>query len=291
MAIRHIVRALVLTLPFALAWHGAQAQSDYAARLPAAVRAAGKLVVGTAPTYPPLEYHDPATNRLQGLDIDLTEEIGRRLGLKIEWMDQSFEALIPALDTGRIDMGASGMTDIPERRGKTDFVDYFATGTQIFSMPQAAAGLNAPEDVCGKAVAVNRNGIFYIRMSEFDARECTGKGRPAIRFSLTDKTADARLQILQGRVVAAAMGFDAIRYLNESQASPDRGKFVLIGTPVTVDLAGFGFSKGNAALRDVVADVVADMIRDGIYSRIFARWELSYSEVKTVTINAAPRPQ
>jgi len=291
MAIRRIVRALALTAPLVLAWHTALAEPDYAARLPAQIKAAGKLVIGTAPTYPPLEYKDPATNKLQGLDIDLGDEIARRLGVKVEWMEQGFEGLIPSLDTGRIDMGASGMTDIPARREKTDFVDYFATGTQIFSMPQAAAGLNAPEDVCGKTVAVNRNGIFYIRMAEFDARECTGKGRPAIRFSLTDKTADARLQILQGRVVAAAMGFDAIRYLNESQASPDRGKFVLVGTPVVVDLAGFGFSKNNVALRDVVADVVTDMIRDGIYSRIFAKWELSYSEVKTVTINGAPRPK
>jgi polar amino acid transport system substrate-binding protein len=65
--------------------------------------------------------------------------------------------------------------------------------------------------------------------------------------------------------------------------------FVLIGSPVSTDFAGFGFSKNNAALRDVVADVVTEMIRDGSYGRIFAKWELSYSEVNAVTINGAPR--
>ncbi|MFI5011817.1 MAG: ABC transporter substrate-binding protein [Hyphomicrobiales bacterium] len=262
---------------------------DYHARLPQRIQSAGKLLVGTAPTYAPLEYKDPATNELLGLDIDLGNEIGRRLGVRIEWVEQGFEQLIPSLDTGRIDMGASGMTDIPGRREKTDFVDYFATGTQLFTMPSVGAGLHAVEDVCGQSVAVNRNGIFYIRMSEFNERVCVKAGRPAIKFSLADKTADARLQIMQGRVVAAAQGVDAIRYLNESSSSADRGKFVLIGEPVSVDVAGFGFVKTQTVLRDLVADVVTDMIRDGSYDKIFRKWELPYSEVKAVTINGEPR--
>jgi polar amino acid transport system substrate-binding protein len=267
----------------------AQQPNPYAARLPAELRAAGKLLIGTSPTYPPLEYKDPATNTLLGLDVDLGNEIARRLGLQPAWVEQGFEQLITSLDTGRIDMGASGMTDIPTRREKTDFVDYFATGVQLFSMPQAAAGLNKPEDVCGKPVAVNRNGIFYIRMREFSEQRCVAKGLPAVNFSLTDRTADARLQILQGRVVAAAQGVDAIRYLNESASSADRGKFVLIGGPISTDLAGFGIAKSRPALRDVVADVVTAMIADGTYARIFQKWELPYTMVREVTINGAPR--
>jgi len=262
---------------------------DYKSRLPAEIRSAGVLRVGTAPTYAPLEYKDPETNELKGLDIDLANEIGRRLGLRVEWVELSFVQLIPSLDTGRIDMGASGMTDIPSRREKTDFVDYFATGTQLFTMPSASAGLHAAADICGRPVAVNRNGIFYVRMSEFNERVCVKEGRPAINFSLTDNTGDARLQIVQGRVVAAAQGVDAIRYLNESAKSADRGKFVLIGDPVAIDLAGFGFLKSRVALRDLVADVVTDMIRDGTYDGIFRTWELPYSEVKSVTINGEPR--
>jgi polar amino acid transport system substrate-binding protein len=275
---------------FACAAIAAQAQTpDYRARLPERVKSAGVLRIGTAPTYAPLEFKDPATNELLGLDIDLGNEIGRRLGVRVEWVEQGFEQLITSLDTGRIDMGASGMTDIPSRREKTDFVDYFATGTQLFTMPSAGASLHDVADVCGQPVAVNRNGIFYIRMAEFNERVCVKEGRPAIKFSLTDKTADARLQIMQGRVVAAAQGFDAIRYLNESATSADRGKFILIGDPVVTDFAGFGFVKTQTALRDLVADVVTDMIRDGSYDKIFRKWELPYSEVKAVTVNGEAR--
>jgi polar amino acid transport system substrate-binding protein len=267
-----------------------QAQ-DLALRVPAGIKHAGKLVVGTSPTYPPLEFKDPATLKLMGLDIDLTEEIGRRLGLKIEWSEQSFDQLINSLDTGRIDMGASGMTDIPSRRGKTDFVDYFSTGTQLFTMPAVGGELKKIEDVCGKPVSVNRNGIFYIRLQEFNQQICLAKGLPELKYVLVDKTTDARLQLLQGRAVVAAIGVDAIRYLNESKDSPDRGKYALIGEPIAVDFAGFGFAKPNAALRDVVADAVDAMIKDGSYGRIFAKWEMPYAMAKQTMINAEPRNQ
>jgi polar amino acid transport system substrate-binding protein len=267
----------------------ARAADDLAARVPERIRQAGKLIVGTSPTYPPLEFKDPTTLELKGLDIDLAVEIGRRLGLKTEWREQSFDQLINSLDTGRIDMGASGITDIPERREKVDYVDYFATGTQLFTLREQAAGLNKPEDVCGKPVAVNRNGIFFIRMRAFSEQRCVAKGLPEVRFSLTDKTADARLQLIQGRVVAAAQGVDAIRYLNEQANSPDRGKFVLIGEPVAIDVAGFGFAKQNGALRDAVADALEAMMQDGTYAAIFTKWELPYAKMSAVTINAAPR--
>jgi polar amino acid transport system substrate-binding protein len=282
--------ALGATVATVLAWAPTQAQ-DLAARVPAKIKEAGKLVVGTSATYPPLEFKDSATLKLMGLDIDLTEEIGKRLGLKVEWSEQSFDQLINSLDTGRIDMGASGMTDIPSRRGKTDFVDYFSTGTQLFTMPAVGGELKKIEDVCGKPVSVNRNGIFYIRLQDFNQNTCVAKGLPEVKYVLVDKTADARLQLLQGRAVAAAIGVDAIHYINDSKDSPDRGKYALIGEPIAVDFAGFGFAKPNTALRGVVADAVDEMIKDGSYGRIFAKWEMPFAMVKQTMINAEPRRQ
>jgi polar amino acid transport system substrate-binding protein len=262
---------------------------NFNARVPEPIRKAGVLRIGTSPTYPPLEYKDPMTQKLMGLDIDLGDEIARRMGLKAEWSAQSFDQLINSLDTDRIDMGASGMTDIPQRREKVDFVDYFSTGTQIFTSAANEAKLKVASDVCGKDVAVNRNGIFYIRLQDFNRSVCVAKGLPDVRYSLTDKTADARLQIIQGRAVAAVMGVDAVRYLNESTNSPDRGTFTLVGDPIAIDVAGFGFAKSKTALRDLVADVVTSMMADGSYAKIFDKWQLPYAKMTAVGINGQPR--
>jgi polar amino acid transport system substrate-binding protein len=284
-------RTLVaLATALALAGTACAQTADFSQRVPAPLRKAGVLRVGTSPTYPPLEYVDPMTQKLQGLDIDLVEEIGRRLGLKVQWSPLSFDQLPSSLDTDRIDMGASGITDIPQRRDKMDFIDYFATGAQIFTSKNNPAKLAKAQDICGKPVAVNRNGIFYIRLQDFEKSVCEAQGLPPIQYSLTDKTADARLQIIQGRVVAAVMGVDAVHYLNESANSPDRGGYVLIGAPISTDVAGFGFTKTNTALRDLVADVVTSMIADGSYAKIFEKWQLPSSEMRAVTINAQQGP-
>lgn len=264
--------------------------ADFSQRVPASLRKAGVLRVGTSPTYPPLESVDPMTQKLQGLDIDLVDEIGRRLGLKVQWVPLSFDELPSALDTDRIDMGASGITDIPQRRQKMDFVDYFATGAQVFTSKDNPGKLTKVEDICGQPVAVNRNGIFYIRLKDFNKNVCEAKGLKPVVYSLTDKTADARLQIMQGRVVAAVMGVDAVHYLNESRNSPDRGGYMLIGAPISTDVAGFGFSKTSTALRNLVADVVASMVADGSYAKIFEKWQLPSSEVHAVMINDQPIP-
>jgi polar amino acid transport system substrate-binding protein len=284
-----LLAGCAIVAALSIAAGSAAAQEDFNAKLPAKFKDAGKLVVGTSPTYPPLEFKDPATQELQGLDIDLAEEIGRRLGLKVEWQEQSFDQLINSLDTSRIDMGASGMTDIPARREKTDFVDYFSTGTQLFTMPGVGDDLQKVEDVCGKPVAINRNGIFYIRLQDFNEKVCKAQNLPDVQYVLVDKTADARLQLIQRRAVAAAQGVDAIRYLNEYEGSGDKGKFRLIGEPIAVDYAGFGFSKANPELRDLVAEVVDSMIADGAYSKIFAKWEMPYAEVKETKVNGEPR--
>ena len=203
--------ALLAWLCCALAW-GTPAQaaplSGAVGQVPPDIRAAGVLRLGTSPTYAPLEYKDPATNALIGLDIDLGNALAARLDLKPEWIEQGFEQLIVSLDTGRIDVGASGMTDIPERREKTDFVDYFATGVQLFTQAPAPAGLATAVDLCGKRVAVNRNGIFLIRTREFSETHCVAAGRPPMHLSLTDRTVDSRLQLIQGRVDAAAQGVE-----------------------------------------------------------------------------------
>jgi len=74
-----------------------------AADLPEAIRQAGTFHLSINSTYAPMEFHDPATDELKGLDIDLAEAIAKRLGVGIAWTDVPFDQLIPSLQTGRTD--------------------------------------------------------------------------------------------------------------------------------------------------------------------------------------------
>src|SRR6266568_7621774 len=74
-----------------------------AAELPESIKQAGTLRLTVNSTYAPMEYRDPTTNQLVGLDIDLANAIARRLGLKIISRETPFAELTPAWQTKRAD--------------------------------------------------------------------------------------------------------------------------------------------------------------------------------------------
>ena len=113
---------LSLSLGFAAL---AAVTSAQAAELPAEIKQAGALKLTVNSTYAPMEYRDPASNELVGLDIDLANELAKRLGgLKIVWSETPFAELIPSLQTKRADFIISGISDRASRRETADFVDY-----------------------------------------------------------------------------------------------------------------------------------------------------------------------
>lgn len=103
------------------------------AELPAQYAEKGKLVVANQPNYPPMEYKDPATNTLMGVDIDLGLALAKQLGTEIEWSEIGFEQMVSSLNTGRADLILSGMSDLPARRETMDFVDYMRSGAQFYT--------------------------------------------------------------------------------------------------------------------------------------------------------------
>lgn len=87
-----------------------------------------KLVIGTAPGYFSFEMLDKKGNFL-GYDMDLGRAIGKSLGVKVEFKQYKFEALIPALQTGEIDMVIAATTIRGDRAKAVSFSNpYYATG-------------------------------------------------------------------------------------------------------------------------------------------------------------------
>lgn len=116
----------------------------FAAELPASIKAKGEIVVAIMPNYPPMDFKDPATNQLTGLDYDLGNALAERLGVKIAWQETGFEQMINALTTDRVDAVLSGMTDTAERQKSVTFVDYFTSGPQFYTLQKTPRSTNPP---------------------------------------------------------------------------------------------------------------------------------------------------
>ena len=144
--------------------------SAQAAELPGEIKQTGTLRLTVNSTYAPMEYRDPATNELVGLDIDVANELAKRLGVKIAWSETPFAELIPSLQTKRADFIISGISDRSSRRETADFVDYLTTGPQFFVMADSEA--KVATDLCGKKVGTTRSTSFPVEIEKWSKQNC-----------------------------------------------------------------------------------------------------------------------
>ncbi|MBP1851563.1 ABC transporter substrate-binding protein [Rhizobium halophytocola] len=271
----------LLTLAMALAASG----TALAAELPDNIKAAGKVVVANTPNYPPMEYRDPATNELMGLDIDLGTALAKQLGIEVEWSDIGFEQMISSLTTGRVDLIESGMSDLPKRRDALDFLDYMKSGAQFYSTTAHKDEFKQPTDLCGKTIGMSRRTSFPDETAKWSAANCEAKGLPAIKVVGTEGSADARTQLKQGRVDAAVQGSETLPYL----MSVDKGAFFTIGEPYTAVYQGIGFDKTKPELRDAYIDGLKALMENGEYKKIFTKWGLEGAMLDGIYINGEAR--
>jgi len=254
----------------------------WAADLPAAIRARGALAAAIVPNYPPLELRDPATSQLTGFDVEMGNEIARRLGVTMRWQETSFDQMLSSVRTGRVDIIISGMSDKPDRRDAASFVNYLRSGSQIFTQARRAAEFPTRESLCGKSVGASRRTDYVNVLKAFSDAECVAKGRPEIRIVGTDGSADARTQLRQGRIDAAMQGGETLPYLMEQE----RNAYALVGEPVSYTLMGIATGKDATELQAALAEALRGMLADGSYAALLQKWNLTPNAISEVTINA-----
>jgi polar amino acid transport system substrate-binding protein len=257
----------------------AQAQT-----LPEKQKTAGKIVVANQPNYPPMEYKDPATNELKGLDIDLSLALAKQLGTKVEWAEIGFEQMVSSLTTGRADIIHSGMSDLPKRRDALDFLDYMKSGAQFYTTAARKDEFKTLTDFCGKTVGMSRRTSFPDEAANWSAANCVAAGKPALVVVGTEGSADARTQLKQGRVDAAVQGSETLPYL----LTLEPGAYVIVGEPFTSVYQGIGFAKSESALRDAYAGALKALMASGEYKAIFEKYALTGAMLDKIMINGEP---
>src|SRR3954469_1414519 len=113
----------------------------------------GKLVICSDMPYPPQEYFDESGNPI-GSDIEIGQEIARRLGLTAQIENSVFETIIPALTGGKCDTIISAQNINPERLGQVDMIPFFKAGQAFMVQAGNPGNINTAEDLCGKKIAV-----------------------------------------------------------------------------------------------------------------------------------------
>jgi len=89
----------------------------------------GKLVMATNAAFEPYEFYEGT--EIVGIDADIAKAICDKLGYELQIEDMEFDAIINAVQSGKADFGAAGMTVTEDRLTSVDFTDSYATSTQV----------------------------------------------------------------------------------------------------------------------------------------------------------------
>ncbi len=109
------------------------------------------LTLGLSADYPPFEFNQDG--KIVGFDVDLAQEVARRLGYDLSIQDMDFSVLIPSIQNGRIDFAMSGMTITEIRKKNVDFSDvYFKSGFALILKKESQ--FSKEEDFKGKKIGV-----------------------------------------------------------------------------------------------------------------------------------------
>jgi polar amino acid transport system substrate-binding protein len=254
--------------------------------LPASVQSSKELKVGSDIEYAPIEFYKEGTTQVEGVDYDLGQALGAKLGVKVTFIDDTdFAGIIGALQAGRFDMIMSAMNDTPDRRAKgADFVDYFTAGTSIIVQKGNPKGINTVNDLCGQTVAVQKGTVQDTDVLTPQEPKCKAAGKPmtVLRF---EKDTDALQQVKNGRAVANLEDFPVAAY--NAQTSGGGNDFTAVDVPgISPGDYGIATLKTDTQLRNAVQAALKAVIADGTYDQILQKWNVSAGALKTASINA-----
>lgn len=213
------------------------------------------LVIGLDATYPPFEFVD-TQGRITGVSVAIGDEIGKTTGKKVTYRNMNFDGLIPALQSGQIDLIISSVTASEQRRQSIDFSEpYVKTGLSILaaknSPVQSAADLKAP----GRKLAV--------RIATTGEQWCRAE-LPEAQLVALDTDAACVLEVVNGTVDAWV--YDQVSVMNYHAQHPERTRALL--APLRQESWAVALKKGNEGLKAQVNESIRRMKAEGAFARL-----------------------
>ena len=255
---------------------------DPASLLPAAIKAAGVLNIATDASYAPNEYFDTDGKTIIGFDVDLGNAIAAKLGLKANFQNVTFDAIIPALAAGKYDLSLSSFTDTKAREATVDFVDYFNAGESLMVLAGNPKGVTGPDlSLCGLTVAVEKGTTEESEIPALSTK-CTSAGKKAITALSSDDQNGANLALTSGRADVGSADSPIAAYAVKQLA----GKIQLAGAIYETAPYGIAIPKQPGLAPAINAALVA-MLADGSYKTVLDKWGDDAGAITMPVINGA----
>lgn len=220
-----------------------------------------KLVMATNAAFPPYEFYEGDT--IVGIDAEIAAAIAEKLGMDFAIEDMEFDAIIPAVTSGKASMGMAGMTVTDERKESVDFSDSYATGVQVIIVNEGSS-IQTVDDLFAEGVShvigvqTGTTGDLYTTWDIEDE----GLGTVE-RFN---KGADAVLALTQGKVDCVVIDNQPAKEFVKANEG-----LAILDTEYAVEDYAICFAK-DSELTEKVNGALQELIADGTVQAIIEKY-------------------
>ena len=250
------------------------------ATLPAKVKSAGKIVIGTDSTYQPNEYLDTDGKTIIGMDVDLFNAVFAKFGIKADWQTASFDSIILGVNSDKYDAGVSSFTINKDRLTQATMVSYFKAGTQWVTQKGNPKKVD-PENACGLNVAAQKG---TVQQDDLTARskKCTEAGKKAINILIDSDQAKVTAMVQSGKADAMAVDLPPA----VAAVKLTSGSLELLGDQY--DSAPYGIvlpKEGSDQFAQGIVTALKALEADGTYEQILKKWNVEGGAISDFAVN------
>ena len=229
---------------------------------------AGKLTMSTNAQFPPYEsvaddgkgYEGTG---FEGIDIEIAYALAQKLGLELVVDDMDFDSALSAVQTGKSDIVAAGVTVTPERQNTMCFTDSYANGVQVVIVKEGS-DIKSIDDLTGKRIAAQIGTTGADKANSVKDAKVT----------LFNTNTESAMELTNGGVDAVINDSPVVGYYLAQGGSADAKT---VGDVLEAEEYGIAVKKGNDKLAAEIDKALAELKKNGEYDKIYKTW---FGEVK-----------
>ena len=222
----------------------------------------GELVVGTAASMPPLNM-TTKEGEIIGFEIDIAAYMAEAMGVNLKVKAMPFSELLPALESGKVDMVMSGMTITGKRNLNVAFVGpYFTTGKAFLTKKETIAAAK-------EASEINSPKTTLAALKGSTSQVFVEKAIPLAKVVLTSNYDEAVDMVLKDKVHAMVADYPicAVSVMRH----PDAGLLSIL-TPLTYEAIGVAVPAGDPLLVNWVENFLRNLEGYGVLDALRVSW-------------------
>jgi polar amino acid transport system substrate-binding protein len=253
--------------------------------LPATIKAAGAMTLGTDADWPVCEYIPSNSKTIIGFEPSVWNAVGSVLGIKVNVVNVTFTDLIPGVESGRFNAAAECIVDNATREKVVTFVDFGLDKANVYVLKSNPHHVGTKlTSLCGLSTAT-QTGTATLDTVKAASKYCTKHGKPKINNVEYPSFTDVQLALYDGRADFILDTSAAGAYMVAN--APTKVVRVTMRGSLPKFYDGVVFNKNEKQLRNAFLSALKTLFKSGQYAKIMKRWKISTLKIKAPGINLA----